>query len=69
MEYSNSKRIEVSSDAAVRLRLAEEWLQNYAPHKEVVIVAHSVEAANDFLMRTAATKDRRIIWNKKIHFE
>ena len=56
MEYSNPKRIEVSSDAAVRLRLASEWLENFPLDREVVIVAHSVEAANDFLMRTAAAR-------------
>ncbi|MGI9168150.1 MAG: PD-(D/E)XK nuclease family protein [Pyrinomonadaceae bacterium] len=56
MEHTNAKRIEVSSDAAVRLRLAGEWLQDYPADKEVVILAHSAEAANDFLMRTASAR-------------
>lgn len=56
MEHTNAKRIEVSSDAAVRLRLAGEWLQDYPTDKEVVILAHSAEAANDFLMRTASAR-------------
>ena len=56
MEDSNTTRIEVSSDATVRLRLASEWLENFSPHREVVIVAHSVEAANDFLMQIAGAR-------------
>lgn len=56
MKQINPKRIEVFSDAAVRLRTAAEWLHRYAPDKEVVVVAHSAEAANDFLMRTAAAR-------------
>jgi len=56
MERNNAKRIEVSSDAATRLRLAGEWLQDYPADKEVVILAHSAEAANDFIMRTASAR-------------
>jgi ATP-dependent helicase/nuclease subunit B len=40
-------RIEVSSDAAVRVQIAREWIKVYPADTEVLVVAHSTEAAAD----------------------
>ena len=47
MEISQTKRIEVSSDAASRITKAREWMEKYAADTEILVVAHSVEAAAD----------------------
>lgn len=50
------KRIVVSSNAGTRLQIARDWLDVYAPDTEVVILAHSAEAANDFHLRAASER-------------
>ncbi len=57
MEVTQKRRIEVSSDAAVRLRSAHDWIQAYAADTEIVVLAHSAEAASDFLLRTASSRE------------
>ena len=50
-----SRRIEVSSDAAVRLQLAREWIETYPPDAEVLILAHSAEAASDLYLEVVSS--------------
>lgn len=41
------KRIEVSSDASKRVQIACDWIQAYPTDTEILVVAHSGEAASD----------------------
>jgi RecB family exonuclease len=52
-----AKRIEVSNDAATRLEKAREWLLSYPADTEVLVIAHSVEAANDLLLSVVSSSD------------
>ncbi len=47
MERNQTKRIEVSSDAATRITIAREWMEKYAADTEILVIAHSAEAATD----------------------
>ncbi len=48
---ASKNRIEVSNDAATRLRTALEWALSYPAHTEMLVVAHSTEAATDLHLR------------------
>lgn len=52
----SKKGVVVSSDAATRLQIARDWLEAYPSDTEVVILAHSPEAANDFHLRAASER-------------
>jgi hypothetical protein len=41
------RRIEVSNDAATRIAIARDWIEKYPAAAEIMIVAHSAEAASD----------------------
>ena len=56
MAKSNSRRIEVSTDAATRLRLAQEWIESYSADTELLLVANSQEAANDLHLRVVESR-------------
>jgi ATP-dependent helicase/nuclease subunit B len=43
----SKRRIEVSSDAAIRVQIAREWVEAYPADTEILVLAHSVEAASD----------------------
>ncbi|HZE69659.1 MAG TPA: PD-(D/E)XK nuclease family protein [Pyrinomonadaceae bacterium] len=47
MNFRLKRRIEVYSDAAVRLELARDWIEAYPTHTEILVIAHSAEAAGD----------------------
>src|SRR6266850_7099823 len=47
MEISQTMRIEASSDAATRITIARDWIQAYPADTEILVIAHSVEAAAD----------------------
>ena len=56
VEPISKERIVVSTDAARRLQIAREWLEAYSSDTEVVVLAHSAEAADDFRLRTASER-------------
>ncbi|MFN2514169.1 MAG: hypothetical protein ABR568_22495, partial [Pyrinomonadaceae bacterium] len=56
MERNQNKRIEVSSDAATRIGIAREWMEKYAADTEVLVIAHSLEAASEFHLRVVGAK-------------
>ena len=45
-----NKRIEVSADAANRVQFARDWIQSYPSDTEMLVVAHSAEAATDLYL-------------------
>lgn len=47
MPNNQTHRIEVSSEAETRIKIAREWIKNYPRDTEVLLVAHSTEAAAD----------------------
>ena len=51
-----STSIEISTEAATRLRIAEQWVSAYPSHAEILVLAHSPEAANDFHLRIAGSR-------------
>jgi len=56
MRKSARRRIEVSSDAAMRLQTAREWIRPYPTDTEFVIVGHSTEAATDLHLAVVGEK-------------
>jgi RecB family exonuclease len=50
-------RIEVSNDAATRLRIAADWIEAYPADAELTILAHSVESASDLLLRNLTSRN------------
>ena len=54
MKSFQQKRIEVSCDTAVRLQLAQDWLLTHATDTEILLIAHSSEAATDLNLRVAS---------------
>ena len=54
MKRFQQKRIEVSCDTAVRLQLAQDWLLTHAIDTEILLIAHSSEAATDLNLRVAS---------------
>src|SRR5258705_5658062 len=50
MAVPKNKRIEVSADAANRVQFAWDWIQSYPSDTEILVVAHSVEAATDLYL-------------------
>ncbi|PWT88365.1 MAG: PD-(D/E)XK nuclease family protein [Blastocatellia bacterium] len=56
MPLSSGRRIEISTDAATRLHLAQEWIENYSADTEITLVAHSQEAANDLHLRVVESR-------------
>ncbi len=56
MERNQSRRIEVSSDAATRVMIAREWLEKYASDAEILVIAHSLEAASELHLRVVGAK-------------
>jgi RecB family exonuclease len=49
-------KIEVSCDAAVRLRAARDWIQAYPADTEILVIAHSAEAATDLHLSVVDAK-------------
>src|SRR5882724_4184816 len=47
MGIPKHKRIELSSYAAVRVQTARDWIQAYPTDTEILVIAHSAEAATD----------------------
>ncbi len=56
MERNAIKRIEVSSDAATRIGIAREWMEKYAADTEILVIAHSAEAATDLHLGVVGAK-------------
>jgi len=56
MEKNQTKRIEVSSDAATRIGIAREWMEKYAADTEILVIAHSAEAATDLHLGVVGAK-------------
>ncbi|MBA3514774.1 MAG: exodeoxyribonuclease V subunit gamma [Pyrinomonadaceae bacterium] len=56
MEKNQAKRIEVSSDAATRIGIAQEWIWKYAAETEILVIAHSVEAASRLHLEVVGAK-------------
>ncbi len=52
----SKKRIVVSNDTAARLLLAVDWIQSYPADTEIVVLAHSPEAATDLHLRAVGLK-------------
>jgi ATP-dependent helicase/nuclease subunit B len=50
MAVPKNKRIEVSADAANRLQFGHDWIQSYPSDTEMLVVAHSAEAATDLYL-------------------
>src|SRR5258705_8468825 len=50
MAVPKNKRIEVSADAANRVQFARDWIQSYPSDTEMLLVAHSPEAATDLYL-------------------
>ncbi|MBC8030744.1 MAG: exodeoxyribonuclease V subunit gamma [Pyrinomonadaceae bacterium] len=50
MSKVSESRIDVFSDAGRRVQVAREWIQAYSPDTEVLVLAHSAEAASDLQM-------------------
>ncbi|HEX6728450.1 MAG TPA: PD-(D/E)XK nuclease family protein [Pyrinomonadaceae bacterium] len=53
---SSKARIEISSDSAARLHVAQQWLESYPAATELLVLAHSTEAANDLLLRIVSSR-------------
>jgi len=51
-----SKDLRVSNDANLRLRVAQEWVESYSADTEILLVAHSREAADDLLLRVVQSR-------------
>ena len=51
-----SKDLRVSNDANLRLQLAREWLESCSADAEILLVAHSREAADDLLLRVVQSR-------------
>ena len=52
----SSKDLRVSNDANLRLQLAQEWIEAYSADTEILLVAHSREAADDLLLRVVQSR-------------
>src|SRR5258705_914497 len=50
MAVPKNRRIEVSADAANRVQFARDWIQSYPSDTEMLVLAHSVEAATDLYL-------------------
>lgn len=57
-------RAVVSSSAVARLDAAEAWLRDRKPSDEVVVVAASLEAANDVIRKAVASKGAAFGWHR-----
>jgi ATP-dependent helicase/nuclease subunit B len=57
MESTQLRRIQVSSDAFVRLAHAEEWLKSHPSDSELLIISHSNEAATDVVLRVVESSE------------
>ncbi|HXU09767.1 MAG TPA: hypothetical protein VN743_12295, partial [Blastocatellia bacterium] len=55
MQEPQQSRLIISHDSAARLSFAAEWLNNYPPDAEILIVSPSREAGDEFV-RNAALK-------------
>ncbi|MGH9968608.1 MAG: PD-(D/E)XK nuclease family protein [Pyrinomonadaceae bacterium] len=56
MESPQTKRIEISSDAATRLQIARDWIEAYPADTEILVLAHSAEAATDLHLGVVGAK-------------
>src|SRR5262245_3425031 len=50
MNATRKKSIEVAADAETRIQLAREWIATYPRDTEILLLAHSLEAANDLYL-------------------
>src|SRR5258705_9187851 len=50
MAVPKNRRIEVSADAANRVQFARDWIQSYPSDTEMLVLAHSAEAATDLYL-------------------
>jgi len=56
MEINQTMRVEASSDAATRVRIAREWTEKYPAAAEILVIAHSAEAAADLHLSVASSR-------------
>jgi len=56
VEKSSKSKIQVSSDAAVRLQIAQNWLQAYPADTEIIVLAQSAEAATDLHLSVVSAR-------------
>ena len=56
LRTSQNHQIEISIDAALRLECARGWLDSFPSDAEILLVAHSREAANDLYLQVVQTR-------------
>jgi ATP-dependent helicase/nuclease subunit B len=56
VEKDQTRRIEVSSDAATRISIARDWMEKYAADAEILVIAYSAEAATDLHLRVVSQR-------------
>ncbi len=56
MTRLSKSSIEVSSDASIRLQIARDWIQAYPTDTEILVLAHSAEAAADLHLSVVSSK-------------
>ncbi len=56
MKRDQTRRIEVSSDAATRIAIARDWMEKYPADAQILVIAHSAEAATDLHLSVVSTK-------------
>ncbi len=56
MKRNQTKRIEVSSDAATRITIARAWIEANPSDAEILVIAHSAEAANEIHLGVIGAK-------------
>jgi ATP-dependent helicase/nuclease subunit B len=55
VSLSSKPKIEVSSDAAGRLQTARDWILAYPADSEILVIAHSAEAAADLHLKVVSS--------------
>jgi ATP-dependent helicase/nuclease subunit B len=53
----DSKKLIVSADAAVRVQTAREWIAQYPPDSQLLLLTHSKEAASDLVLRVVSKQN------------
>ncbi|MGI9064871.1 MAG: PD-(D/E)XK nuclease family protein [Pyrinomonadaceae bacterium] len=51
-----TRKIEVSADAAGRIEIGQDWIQAYPSDTEILVLAHSAEAATDLHLRVVCSR-------------
>ena len=55
-EPAHMRKLEVSCDGSTRLEISKRWLDSYPPDSEILIIAHTTEAATDLNLSIASTR-------------